>query len=49
MRLYGAVLTVFSVKSVAAGCGWIVMYVRMPFLIVTSIEVIALSISQNRF
>jgi len=23
MRLYGAVLTVLSVKSVAAGCGWI--------------------------
>ena len=47
MRLYGAVLTVLSVKSVAAGCGWIVRYVRMPFLIVTSIEVLALSISYD--
>ena len=30
MRLYGAVLTVLSVKSVAAGCGWIVRGCMCP-------------------
>ena len=47
MRLYGAVLTVVSVKSVAAGCDWLVRGVSSPFLIVTSIEVIALSTNHD--
>ena len=41
MGLYGAVLTVLSVKSVGVGCGWLVRGLSSPFLIVTSIEVMA--------
>ena len=37
----GAVLTVLSVKSVGVGCGWLVRGLSSPFLIVTSIEVMA--------
>ena len=47
MRLYEAVLTVLSLKSVATGCGWLVRGSSSPFLIVTSIEVIALSINHD--
>ena len=47
MGLYGAVLTVLSVKSVAAGCDWLVRDFSSPFLIVTSIEVLALCISYD--
>ena len=47
MWLYEAVLTVLSLKSVAAGCDWLVRGVSSPFLIVTSIEVIALSTNHD--
>ena len=47
MWLYEAVLTVLSLKSVAEGCGWLARYVSSPFLIVTSIEVTALSINHD--
>ena len=49
MRLYGAILTVLSIKSVAAGCCWLLRDFSSPFLIVTSIEVIALSISYDGY
>ena len=45
MRLYGAVLTVLGTKGVGAGCGRLVRGFSSPFLIVTNIEVKALSIS----
>ena len=41
MGLYEAVLKVLSLKSVATGYDWLVRDFSSPFLIVTSIEVIA--------